>query len=70
MQAQSHLVEVLTGIQTVKAQNVEIVSRWKWQEKYSEYIARTFGKRHRNSPQSNQSGIAKDFPTYGALGRR
>ena len=33
-----HLVEVLTGIQTVKAQNVEIVSRWKWQERYSRYI--------------------------------
>ena len=28
---QSHLVEVLTGIQTVKAQNVEMVSRWRWQ---------------------------------------
>ena len=32
---QAHLVEVLTGIQTVKAQNVEVVSRWKWQERYS-----------------------------------
>jgi ATP-binding cassette subfamily B protein len=41
---QSHLVEVLTGIQTVKAQNVEMVSRWKWQERYSRYIARTFEK--------------------------
>jgi subfamily B ATP-binding cassette protein HlyB/CyaB len=41
---QSHLVEVLTGIQTVKAQNVETVSRWKWQELYSRYIARTFEK--------------------------
>ena len=41
---QSHLVEVLTGIQTVKAQNVEIVSRWKWQERYSRYISRTFEK--------------------------
>ena len=39
---QSHLVEVLTGIQTVKAQNVEMVSRWKWQEYYSKYIAKTF----------------------------
>jgi ATP-binding cassette subfamily B protein len=39
---QSHLVEVLTGIQTVKAQNVEMVSRWRWQEFYSNYIARTF----------------------------
>ena len=41
---QSHLVEVLTGIQTVKAQNVEMVSRWKWQEFYAQYIARTFEK--------------------------
>jgi subfamily B ATP-binding cassette protein HlyB/CyaB len=41
---QSHLVEVLTGIQTVKAQNVEMVSRWKWQELYSKYINRTFEK--------------------------
>lgn len=41
---QSHLVEVLTGIQTVKAQNVEMISRWKWQEFYSQYISRTFEK--------------------------
>ena len=41
---QAHLVEVLTGIQTVKAQNVEMVSRWRWQERYSEYVARTFEK--------------------------
>ena len=39
---QSHLVEVLTGIQTVKAQNVEMTSRWKWQEFYSQYISKTF----------------------------
>lgn len=42
---QSHLVEVLTGIQTVKAQNVEIISRWKWQELYHKYISRTFEKK-------------------------
>jgi ATP-binding cassette subfamily B protein len=41
---QSHLVEVLSGIQTVKAQNVEMISRWKWQDFYSKYIARTFEK--------------------------
>ena len=41
---QSHLVEVLTGIQTVKAQNVEMISRWKWQDLYSKYISRTFEK--------------------------
>ncbi|WP_411869948.1 peptidase domain-containing ABC transporter [Vulcanococcus limneticus] len=41
---QSHLVEVLSGIQTVKAQNVEMVSRWTWQERYSQYMALTFQK--------------------------
>lgn len=41
---QSHLVEVLSGIQTVKAQNVEMISRWKWQELYSSYIGKTFQK--------------------------
>ncbi len=41
---QSHLVEVLTGIQTVKAQNVETKSRWKWQDLYGSYISRTFEK--------------------------
>ena len=41
---QSHLVEVLTGMQTVKAQNVEVVSRWKWQKLYNKYISRTFEK--------------------------
>ena len=43
-QTQSHLVEVLTAIQTVKAQNIEMISRWKWQDFYAKYIARTFEK--------------------------
>ena len=41
---QSHLVEVLTGIRTVKAQNVEMISRWKWQDLYNRYISRSFEK--------------------------
>ncbi|WP_019498397.1 peptidase domain-containing ABC transporter [Pseudanabaena sp. PCC 6802] len=35
---QSYLVEVLSGIQTVKAQNIELKSRWQWQEKYARYV--------------------------------
>ena len=42
---QSHLVEVLTGIQMVKAQNVEMVSRWRWQGLYSKYITAPLRKR-------------------------
>ncbi len=41
---QSHLVEILTGVQTVKAQNVETVSRWKWQDLYSGFISRSFAQ--------------------------
>ena len=43
-QTQSHLIEVLTGIQTVKAQNIETISRWKWQDLYGGFISRTFEK--------------------------
>ncbi|QDZ38670.1 type I secretion system permease/ATPase [Euhalothece natronophila Z-M001] len=39
---QSHLVEVLSGIQTVKAQNIELRSRWRWQQLYSRYVSQGF----------------------------
>ena len=39
---QSHLIETLGGIQTVKAQHFELNSRWKWQERYSGQIAEGF----------------------------
>lgn len=35
---QSYLVEVLSGIQTIKAQNIELKSRWQWQEKYAKFV--------------------------------
>lgn len=39
---QSHLIETLGGIQTVKAQHMELNSRWRWQERYSGQIAEGF----------------------------
>lgn len=41
-ETQSYLVEVLSGIQTVKAQNIELRSRWKWQERYARYVSTGF----------------------------
>lgn len=41
-QTQSYLVEVMSGIQTVKAQNIELRSRWQWQERYGRYISAGF----------------------------
>ena len=39
---QSHLIETLGGIQTVKAQHFELNSRWRWQERYSGQITEGF----------------------------
>ena len=39
---QSHLIETLGGIQTVKAQHFELNSRWRWQERYSGQISEGF----------------------------
>lgn len=41
-ETQSYLVEVMSGIQTVKAQNIELRSRYSWQEKYARYVAAGF----------------------------
>lgn len=41
-ETQSYLVEVVSGIQTVKAQNLELRSRWNWQNLYSRYVAAGF----------------------------
>ena len=41
-ETQSNLVEVLSGIQTVKAQNIELRSRFAWQERYARYVSAGF----------------------------
>ena len=43
----------------MKAQNVEMVSRWRWQEFYSQYIARTFENDHRDGAEPDQSVLQK-----------
>ena len=39
---QSHLIEVLSGIQTVKAQHFELTARWKWQDRYRHFVTEGF----------------------------
>lgn len=41
-ESQSQLVEILSGIQTVKSQNIELRSRWRWQERYGKYMMAGF----------------------------
>ncbi len=39
---QSHLIEILGGIQTVKAQHFELTARWKWQDRYRSFVSEGF----------------------------
>ena len=54
---QSHLVEVLTGIQTVKAQNFELKARWRWKENYGKFVAGGF----RNAMTSTSANSLTNF---------
>ncbi|MGD1806909.1 peptidase domain-containing ABC transporter [Dapis sp. BLCC M126] len=40
--SQSYLVEVLNGVQTVKAQNLELRSRWEWSSRYAKFMTASF----------------------------
>lgn len=54
---QSYLVEALSGIQTVKAQNIELKARWQWQERYSRYVSAGF----KTVQASTAASAASDF---------
>ncbi|KGF72017.1 peptidase C39 [Neosynechococcus sphagnicola sy1] len=41
-ETQAYLVEVVSGIQTVKAQNIELNARWQWQDRYARYVSAGF----------------------------
>ena len=36
------MIEILSGIQTVKAQHFELTARWKWQDRYREFVNQGF----------------------------
>lgn len=55
--AQSYLVEVVSGVQTVKAQNIEMKSRWQWQERYARHIRAGFKSVLTSSTASSISGF-------------
>lgn len=47
----------MSGIQTVKAQNIELKSRWRWQEYYAHYVSAGF----KNVQTSTAAGSASNF---------
>jgi HlyB family type I secretion system ABC transporter len=56
-ESQSYLVEVIGGIQTIKAQNIELRSRWQWQSKYARYVSAGF----KTALTSNTAGSISGF---------
>jgi ATP-binding cassette subfamily B protein len=55
--AQSYLVETLNGIQTVKAQNIELTSRWNWYERYARFMNAGFRTILTNTAASAVAGF-------------
>jgi len=39
---QAHLVETVSGVQTLKAGNIEQPSRWEWQKRYADFVTAGF----------------------------
>lgn len=58
---QSYLVEVVSGIQTVKAQNIELKSRWHWYDRYARYISAGFDTVLTSTTASSISGFFNKF---------
>ncbi|MEL6137322.1 MAG: peptidase domain-containing ABC transporter [Cyanobacteria bacterium J06628_6] len=56
-ETQSFLVEALSGVQTVKAQNIELNTRWKWQSRYARYVSDGF----KTVITSTTAGSASNF---------
>ena len=56
-ETQSYLVEVVSGIQTVKAQNMELRARWQWQQRYAKYVSAGF----KTVLTSTTAGSASNF---------
>ena len=54
---QSHLVETVGGMETIKGQSMEIHSRWRWQQLYGGQITSGF----RNTVTSTAAGSASQF---------
>ncbi len=56
-ESQSYLVEAIGGIQTIKAQNIELRSRWQWQTKYARYVSAGFKTALTSNTASSISGF-------------
>ena len=64
---QNHLVEVLSGIQTVKAQHFELKARWRWKERYSSFVAEGFRNAVTSTAVNGLTQFLNQFSSLGVL---
>jgi ATP-binding cassette subfamily B protein len=64
---ESHLVESLTGIQTIKGQNIETRSRWKWFQRYGDTISSSFRNTLTSTSASTISTLIARFNDVAVL---
>ena len=66
-QTQNHLVETLTGIQTVKAQNIELNSRYRWRKLYTKYISEGYKNAITSTTSNSLSQFLNQASSLGVL---
>ncbi len=57
----SYLTESITGVQTIKAQNAELKTRWEYQDRYSKFLGEDFKLRVLQESSSNILEFANQF---------
>ena len=67
--SQSHLVETITGVQTVKAVCAEQPIRWRWEELLLKYIRLQFRSMNYHLLLDSAGGGAGGFGGIGVCGR-
>jgi HlyB family type I secretion system ABC transporter len=59
--ASSYLVEILSGMRTVKSQNFEVQARWEWLERYRRYTNSRFRLTELSSVLSETGNLARNL---------
>jgi ATP-binding cassette subfamily B protein len=57
----SFLTEALTGVQTIKAQNAELKTRWEFDDRYSRFLGEDFKLRVLSDANANLLGFVAQF---------
>jgi ATP-binding cassette, subfamily B, bacterial HlyB/CyaB len=57
----SFLTEAITGVQTIKAQNAELKTRWEFEDRYSRFLGEDFKLRVLSDSNANLLGFVNEF---------